>query len=97
MRVHQTSDLHRQIEKLPKVERFLFSLKRNSLSTSNGYKTSIAYFHKFLLNNYNQTADSILQVLINKEVDVKYTDRTTNLFLTQTLSLEERNALHGRW
>ena len=70
MRVHQTSDLHRQIEKLPRVERFLSSLKRNSLSTSNGYKTSIAYFHEFSLRNYNQTADSILQMLINKEVDV---------------------------
>ncbi len=57
MRVHQTSDLHRQIEKLPNVERFLFSLKRNSLNTSNGYKTSNAYFHEFLLSNHNQTAD----------------------------------------
>ena len=63
MRVHQTSDLHRQIEKLPRIERFLSSLKRNSLSTSNGYKTSIAYFHEFSLRNYNQTADSILQML----------------------------------
>lgn len=70
LRVHQTSNLHRQIEKLPRVERFLSSLKRNSLSTSNGYKTSIAYFHEFLLSNYNQTAESILQMLINKEVDV---------------------------
>jgi hypothetical protein len=58
MRVHQTSDLHRQIEKLPKVERFLSSLKRNSISTSHGYKTPIAYFHEFLLSNHNQTADS---------------------------------------
>lgn len=70
MRVHQTSDLHRRVEKLPKVERFLSSLKRNSLNTSNGYKTPIAYFHEFLLSNYNQTADSILQMLVNKEVDV---------------------------
>ena len=44
-------DLHRQIEKLPNVERFLSSLKRNSLNTSNGYKTPIAYFHEFLLSN----------------------------------------------
>lgn len=70
MRVHQTSDLHRQIEKLPNVERFLSSLKRNSLNTSNGYKTPIAYFHEFLLSNYNQTADSILQMLVNNEIDV---------------------------
>lgn len=70
MRVHQTSDLHRQIEKLPMVERFLSSLKRNSISTSHGYKTAIAYFHEFLLSNYSQSADSILQMLVNKEVDV---------------------------
>ena len=61
MRVHQTSDLHRQIERLPRVERFLSSLKRNSLSTSNGYKTSIAYFHEFSLRNYNQTADNFVR------------------------------------
>ena len=70
MRIHQASDLHRQIEKLPRVQRFLSSLKRNSINTSNGYKTPIAYFHEFLLSNYNQTADSILQMLVNKEVDV---------------------------
>jgi integrase len=70
MRVHQTSNLHRQVEKLPKVERFLSSLKRNSLNTSNRYKTPIAYFHEFLLSNYNQTADSVLQMLVNKEIDV---------------------------
>jgi hypothetical protein len=70
MRIHQTSDLHRKIEKLPNVERFLSSLKRNSINTSNGYKTPIAYFNEFLLGNCNQTAESILQMLVNKEVDV---------------------------
>lgn len=70
MRIHQTSNLHRKIEKLPNVERFLSSLKRNSINTSNGYKTPIAYFNEFLLGNCNQTAESILQMLVNKEVDV---------------------------
>jgi integrase len=70
MRVHRASDLHRQIEKLPKVERFLSSLKRNSINTSNGYKTPITYFHEFLLSNYNQSADSIIQLLVNNEIDV---------------------------
>ncbi len=57
MRVYQTSDLHRQIEKLPMVERFLSSLKRNSLSTSNRYKIPIAYFHEFLLTTIRQRTD----------------------------------------
>jgi hypothetical protein len=70
IRVNQTSDLHRQVEKLPNVERFLSSLKRNSVNTSNGYKTPIAYFHEFLLTNYSQTVDSIIQPLVNKEIDV---------------------------
>jgi hypothetical protein len=70
IRVNQTSDLHRQVEKLPNVERFLSCLKRNSVNTSNGYKTPIAYFHEFLLTNYSQTVDSIIQPLVNKEIDV---------------------------
>jgi hypothetical protein len=59
-----------KLKKLPNVERFLSSLKRNSLNTSNGYKTPIAYFHEFLLANYSQTVDSIIQPLVNKEIDV---------------------------
>lgn len=50
MRIHQTSDLHRQIEKLTNVERFLSSLKgRNSLNTLNGYKTLIACLHELVI------------------------------------------------
>jgi site-specific recombinase XerD len=59
-----------KLKKLPNVERFLSSLKRNSLNTSNGYRKPIAYFHEFLLTNYSQTVDSIIQPLVNKEIDV---------------------------
>jgi hypothetical protein len=32
--------------------------------------TPIAYFHKFLVSNYNQAADSIIPLLLNKEVEI---------------------------
>jgi integrase len=66
----QISAIHRQIENLTKVRKFLASLERNSGRTSIGYKTSIAYFHDFVSKNYNHDSESILDLIINKEIDV---------------------------
>jgi integrase len=66
----QISIIHRQIENLTKVRKFLASLERNSGRTSIGYKTSIAYFHNFVSKNYNHNPESILDLITNKEIDV---------------------------
>jgi integrase len=58
----QTSKLHREVESLPKVQSFLSSMRRNSLRTAIGYKTSLAYFQEFLSNQHNHTLESILNV-----------------------------------
>lgn len=70
MRSQQASHLQRQIEILPKISKFLSSLERNSVSTSLGYKTAVTYFHDFLSKYYGHNPDSILEILINKEIDV---------------------------
>jgi hypothetical protein len=47
---------------MSKVQSFLSSIRRNSVKTAIGYKTSLAYFQEFLSNQYNYTVESILQV-----------------------------------
>ncbi|MGH9974759.1 MAG: tyrosine-type recombinase/integrase [Nitrososphaeraceae archaeon] len=50
--------------------KFLNSLERNSDKTSASYKTSIAYLHDFISNNYNHNPESVLTLILHKEVDV---------------------------
>ena len=68
----QISKLHREIEDLPKVQVFLSSIRRNSIRTAIGYKTSLAYFQEFLSNQYNHTLETILHVFSEEKsiVDV---------------------------
>ena len=66
----QISAIHRQIERLPKVVKFLNSLERNSDKTSASYKTSIAYFHDFLSNSYSHDPETVLSLILSKETDV---------------------------
>lgn len=66
----QISTIHRQIERLPKVIKFLNSLERNSDKTSASYKTSIAYFHDFLSNSYSHNPETVLSLILSKETDV---------------------------
>ena len=70
MRTQQTSVIHRQIENLPKVQKFLVSLKRNSKRTSIGYKTSIAYFQDFVSKQYKHDSESILTLLLHNKIDI---------------------------
>jgi len=50
--------------------KFLNSLIGNCDKTYASYKTSIAYFHDFLLNNYNHNLENILNLITSKETDV---------------------------
>jgi hypothetical protein len=63
----QTSKVHREIGDLPKVQAFLSSIRRNSVRTEIGYKTSLAYFQEFLSSQYNHTLESILDVFSGEE------------------------------
>jgi hypothetical protein len=59
--LHALNKLHKEIDKLPKVQTFLSSLGRNSIRTAYGYKTSLVYFQEFLSDSYSHTLESILQ------------------------------------
>jgi integrase len=63
----QISKLHREIGDLPKAQAFLSSIRRNSVKTAIGYKTSLAYFQEFLSSQYNHTLESILDVISKGE------------------------------
>ena len=68
----QVIKIHKELELLPKVNAFLDSIKRNSVLTSKGYKTALAYFQEFLSNRYhrNYTIENILPSLLDDKMDV---------------------------
>lgn len=70
MRSPQIQTLHREIEQLPKVKKFLKSIERNSQRTSTGYKTSIAYFQSFLSSYCGCSAENIIGELLSKRIDI---------------------------
>lgn len=70
MRSPQIQSLHREIEQLPKVKKFLASIERNSHRTSTGYKTSIAYFQSFLSSYCGCSAENIIGELLSKKIDI---------------------------
>jgi hypothetical protein len=75
----QTSKLHREIENLPKVQSFLSSVRRNSIRTAIGYKTSLAYFQEFLSSQHNHTVESILDVF-SEEKQVRDKRNSINVY-----------------
>ena len=67
----QNSKLHRRIENMPKVHKFLFSKTRGAVNTAIGYKTSLAYFQQFLTTDYNDlTLETIIEPLISRKIEV---------------------------
>lgn len=63
-------ELHRNIEKLPKVQRFLTSKERGSMYRNLGYKTSLTYFHQFLVTKYGATLETIIDLVNRENTDV---------------------------
>jgi site-specific recombinase XerD len=49
------------------VQVFLSSIRRNSIITAKGYRTSLVYFHEFLSLRHNHTLESILQAFSAEE------------------------------
>jgi integrase len=67
----QNSELHRRIENMPKIQKFLLSKTRGAANTAIGYKTSLAYFQQFLTTDYNDlTLETIIESLISRKIDV---------------------------
>ena len=65
---------------MSKVQTFLSSIRRGSIRTAIGYKTSLAYFQEFLSRRYNHTLESILPVFLEEEKrDVSVTNVYTVL------------------
>jgi len=67
----QNSELHRHIENMPKVQKFLFSKTRGAVNTAIGYKTSLACLQQFLTTDCNDlTLETIIEPLISRKIDV---------------------------
>jgi integrase len=65
------SKIHRHIEAMSRVNKFLTSKKRSAANTVIGYKTSLAYFQQFLTKDYNdQTLETIIALLASNKIDV---------------------------
>lgn len=68
---HQASIIHRRIESMPRVQKFLDSKKRGATNTVVAYKTSLALFQQFLINSHGDlTLETLIDLLISKKVDV---------------------------
>ena len=63
-------EIHRHIEKLPMVQKFLSSKERNSIYRNRCYKTSLAYLHQFLKIKYSLTLETIIDSISSKVIDV---------------------------
>jgi integrase len=85
--------IHRSIEKMPKIEKFLTSKRRAAMNTSHGYKTSLAYFQQFLTTDYDDaTLETIIERLISKRIDVyDLLDHFVNYLQANNLS---RSTIH---
>lgn len=71
MRNKRVSQIHRRIERMPKVQKFLSSKRRSAINTVIGYKTSLAYFQQFLTDEYDDiTLETIIELLISRKYDV---------------------------
>jgi integrase len=71
MVTHQVSKIHRLVETMPRVQKFLSSKRRGAVNTAIGYKTSLAFFQQFLTNDYDDlTLEAIIGLLISKKVDI---------------------------
>jgi site-specific recombinase XerD len=93
MLTHQVSKTHRQLETMPRVQKFLFSKKRGAINTALGYKTSLAFFQQFLTNDYDDLSlESVIDLLISNRTDVyDLLDRFVSYLVNIKLS---RSSIH---
>jgi integrase len=86
---HQELNLiHRRIEKLPRVQLFLSSKERGTVYRNLGYKTALAYLHRFLNAKHSSlTLDTIIDTIGSGNIDVyNFLDEFV-AYLSQTKNL----------
>jgi integrase len=83
-------DLHKEVRALPKVMRFLNSVKRNSLKTSVNYETSLSYLQLFLARK-DLTLESILEALTSGKMNVYVLLEEFITYLTDKKSLQSNS------
>lgn len=89
----EISSIHRHIEKLPKVHRFLSAKERGSIHHNKGYKTSLVYLQQFLVIKYSGlTLETIIDSFNSKTIDVyQLLDEFVAFLQTKKLSLSSIN------
>jgi integrase len=67
----ETIESHRNMKKLPKVQKFLSSISRGTIFNNRGYKTSVAYLYQFLDTKYSSlNLETIIDSIKSKTIDV---------------------------
>jgi integrase len=80
--------IHRYIEKLPKVQRFLASKERGTISRNTSYKSALALLHQFvLIKHSNLTLETIIDSFNLKTLNVyEFLDGFVAFLQTKKLS-----------
>ena len=89
----ETVDMHQNLNKLAKVQQFLSSKSRGTVSNNHPYRTSLAYLYQFLAAKYSGlTLESIIDSINNKKIDVyKFLDEFVAFLHSRKISQASRN------
>ena len=89
----ETVEIHREMDKLPKVQQFVSSKARGTVYDNHNYKTSLAYLCRFMNEKYSSlTLETIIDSISHKTIDVyKFLDEFVAFLHTKKLSQASRN------
>lgn len=83
---------HRNMKRLPKVQKFLSSILRGTIFNNRGYKTSVAYLYQFLDTKYSSlNLETIIDSIKSKTIDVyEFLDEFMAFLYSKKLSQASR-------
>lgn len=89
----ETNVIHQNIERLPKIHRFLSSKSRGTIHGNTCYKTSLVYLHQFLMIRYSDlTLETIIDSFNSKSIDIyQFLDEFVAFLQTKKLSQSSIN------
>ena len=89
----ETMEIHRKMDKLPRVQQFLSSKARGTVYHNRCYKTALAYLYQFLNNKYGSLGlETIIDSINQKTIDVyKLLDEFVAFLHAKKLSQASRN------
>lgn len=89
----ETVEIHREMDKLQKVQQFLSSKARGTVYNNHNYRTSLAYLSQFIKEKYSSlTLETITDSIGRKKIDVyKFLDEFVAFLYTRKLSQASRN------